>query len=1054
MGDSFEGIARQSKNPKAVANWVINNLRARLAEANEKPSSEQGALGVDAADQNEVPRKELDHGAAILIESNGGRGYPRRVKSMLSPGRFGLSVLLGLCALIRLSAVQAAGPVFVRGVNLNGPPLAIDGRSWDGAHATNVAVEGKRFENQAVALKPTTDAARARMIRSSVWGDRVSVELTDVPGGSYQVILYVWEDTINEQFDVLVNDQVVVEKFNSGTAGTWRKLGPWKCESRHGRIKVAARAPGHGAANFSGIELWSGEGAIPEVARAPFVGTPSLEQTEFFEKRIRPVLVEQCYECHSSGAKSVKGGLVLDSRAGVRKGGDTGAAITAGDPEASLLIQAIRHADPDLAMPKQKLPANVIADFEAWVKMGAPDPRAEDTVAAVQARSAIDWAKAREWWSFRPLRKPAAPVVQRTRWPANDIDRFILARLEQAKLKPEADAERRVLIRRATFDLTGLPPSPPEVDSFLKDRSPDAFAKVVDRLLAAPQYGERWGRHWLDVVRYADTAGDNSDFPIPQMYRYRDWVIRAFNRDLPYDQFVREQIAGDLLPGATTAETHERLIATGYIANARRFGSRVDDYPQHLTIEDTIDNLGRAFLGLSLSCARCHDHKFDPIPTADYYALYGIFHSTRYPWPGIELEQKQRDLVPLVEPGGLAGAETARKAHDAETSRLEKALQKLKNELKDMRAEDQKAHEARIKEAEQAVKAWVNRGLPYDLAYAVAEAGRAGDVAIQIKGDPARPGDVVPRRFLTVLGAQTLPPGETGSGRRQLADWLVERNNPLTARVMANRLWQYHFGKGLVPTPNDFGRQGKAPTHPELLDWLASRLIDGAWSVKSMHRIIMLSRTYQLASTRGEDAIARDPGNELLGSFPRRRLEAESIRDSLLVLGGNLDAAPAGPHPFPPSTEWKFTQHNPFKAVYESNHRSVYLMTQRIQRHPYLAIFDGADPSASTAVRTASTTPLQALFLLNDRFVHDQSRAFAARIRAAAPGDEAGLRFAYQNALGRPIDGEELSRGLAFLQAVRGKLAEAETAPAEVEREAWQAMVRVLFRLNEFVHVD
>ncbi len=973
---------------------------------------------------------------------------------MIHPAKTSWRWLCALSGLLATVSVLAADATFFRALNLNGPAVEIDGRMWEGTNATNVVINGKRFENQAVALKPAADPNRARMIRSSVWGDKVSVELTNVPAGAYQVFLYVWEDTINEQFDLLVNDKTVLEKFNSGTAGAWKKLGPWRAESVQGRLKVSARAASHGAANFSGLEVWSGDGAIPAVAGAPFVTVLTPEHTEFFERKIRPVLVEHCYECHSTTGKKIKGGLVLDSRAGVIKGGDTGAAITPGDPEASLLIQAIRHTDAELAMPKKRLPASVIADLETWVRMGAPDPRAEDTVATAQAKTAIDWNKAREWWSFRPLKSPAVPAVKQKRWPLNDVDRFILARLEKENLKPAGDAEKRVLIRRATFDLIGLPPTPEEVDVFLKDKSASAFAKVVDRLLASPHYGERWGRYWLDVVRYADTAGDNSDFPIPQMHRYRDWVIGAFNRDLPYDQFVREQLAGDQLPGANTAETHERLIATGYIANARRFGSRVDDYPQHLTIEDTIDNLGRAFLGLTINCARCHDHKFDPITAADYYALYGIFHSTRYPWPGIELEQKQRDLVPLVEPGKLADADAARKAYDDEKRRLDKSVQKLKDALKDKTGEEKKEWETKIKDAEQALKDFVKKGLPFELAYAVADAKKIENVALQQKGDPAKPGPVVPRRFLTVLNGGEIPTSDKSSGRRQLAEWIVARDNPLAARVMANRIWLHHFGKGLVPTPNDFGKQGKPPTHPELLDWLASKFIASGWSVKEMHRVIMLSHTYQLASVRSEDAVARDVSNELLGSFPRQRLDAEAIRDTLLALGGNLDTTPAGSHPFPPQTEWKFTQHNPFKAVYESKRRSVYLMTQRIQRHPYLAIFDGADPAASTPVRTTSTTPLQALFLLNDQFVHEQSKEFAARVLKDGKDETARLKRAYQLALSRSPELSELDGGKKFIATVREKLRADGMVENQIENEAWRAMARVIFRLNEFVYVD
>jgi len=805
-------------------------------------------------------------------------------------------------------------------------------------------------------------------------------------------------------------------------------------------------------ANQTSSSAW-GDEAKPETADPAFAATVTPEDAEFFERKVRPLLVERCYECHSAGAKELRGGLLLDSRAGVQAGGDSGPSIVPGDLEASPLIQAVRHADPDTAMPPtKKLSAEEIAALEAWVQRGAPDPRDADTVATVQAKEAIDWTKAREWWSFRPHSSPPIPAVQQSDWPASDLDRFVLARIERMGLQPAADADKRTLIRRATFDLIGLPPTVAEIEAFVADTSPEAFAKVVDRLLASPHYGERWGRHWLDVVRYADTAGDNSDFPIPQMFRYRDWVIGAFNRDLPYDQFVREQLAGDLLSGGTTQEAHDRLIATGYLANARRFGSTVDDYPQHLTIEDTIDNVGRAFLGLTINCARCHDHKFDPITAADYYALYGIFHSTRYPWPGLELEQKQRDLVPLVESDKLAEAEAALKAHDAEKRRLAQVVQQLKDSVKSTPVEEKKQVEEKIKDAERAVRDFTNKPAPFELAYAVAEAKTIEDAAIQLRGDPAKPGDRVRRHFLTALGGEALPESDTSSGRRQLGDWIVSRENPLTARVMVNRIWLNHFGQGIVPTPNDFGKQGKPPTHPELLDWLASRFIESGWSVKALHRLIMLSRTYQLASQPNDEAAARDPNNELLSAFPRRRLDAEAIRDTLLVLGDNLDKSPAGPHPFPPESEWNFTQHHPFRAVYGSKRRSVYLMTQRIQRDPYLAIFDGADPAASTPQRTTSTTPLQALYLLNDVFVHEQSARFAERLVKEAADNRARIDLAYKICFGRAADPREIESCETFLADVRGRF---DGVPEERrELESWQALVRVLFRLNEFVYVD
>ncbi len=386
------------------------------------------------------------------------------------------------------------------------------------------------------------------------------------------------------------------------------------------------------------------------------------ENLAFFEKRIRPLLVKHCYECHASDSKEVQGELLVDSRAALRKGGSSGPAIVPGDLEQSLLIKAVRFKD-DLQMPpEKKLSAEEIADLEKWVQLGAPDPR---TKATKFVKRKIDLTEAKKFWSFQPIQNPPLPAVKNSAWPRNDIDRFILATLESKNLLPNESADKRTLIRRTTFDLTGLPPKPEEVAAFIADDSPQAFEKVIDRLLASRQYGERWGRHWMDLVRYADTAGENSDYPIPQAYLYRNYIIDSFNADKPYDQFLREQIAGDLLPFDSDAKRNEQIIATGYLASSRRFGSLVKDYPQHLTIEDTLENLGRTMLGLSISCARCHDHKFDPISNEDYYGLYGIFESTRYPFPGIELDKKPRDFVPLVE-NGKPGKQVAYAMSDAD----------------------------------------------------------------------------------------------------------------------------------------------------------------------------------------------------------------------------------------------------------------------------------------------------------------------------------------------------------------------------------------------------
>ena len=736
---------------------------------------------------------------------------------------------------------------------------------------------------------------------------------------------------------------------------------------------------------------------------------------ELFERRVRPALIDNCYECHSAGSKKVKGEFLVDSRDALLKGGSSGPSLVPGEPDKSLLILAIRWAAEDVKMPPKKpMPVEDVRAVEEWVRLGAPHPKALAADAVPVPRKPLDLQKARAFWSFRPVVDPQPPAVRNEAWPATGIDRFILADLETRGLRPVEDADKRTLIRRATFDLLGLPPTPEEVDAFLRDDAPDAWPRLVDRLLASPQYGERWGRHWLDVVRYSDTAGDNSDYPVPQLYRYRNYVIDAFNRDVPYPRFIQEQLAGDLLPAASDEERRRNLVATGYVAGTKRFGSRVDDYPWHLTYEDTIDNLGRTFLGLTLMCARCHDHKFDPLSMEDYYGLYGIFASTRYAWPGIELDKVQRDLIPLPTPDVVEPLLKER------TEKLAELAARLKDE------KDKKVQEKLKKEKETLEKT----PLPFDTVYGVVDQAQAVDAKIQYKGNPEKTGAVAPRRFIAVLGGQPLPEKHPRSGRLELAGWIGDPANPLTARVMANRIWQGHFGRGIVPTASDFGKQGKAPTHPELLDYLATRFVEGGWSVKGLHRLILGSRAYRMSSRFDAANAAVDPANERLWRHTRRRLDAESIRDALLAVAGTLDPSPGGAHPFPDPRTWDFTQHKPFKAVYETDRRSVYLMTQRFAKHPFLGIFDGADPNFSTPARTTSTTTLQALWFLNDPLFHEQAKRFAGRVGADIPK-------AYALAFGRPPSPDEQAAGDSFLK----------THGAE-------AYARALLRLAEFIYVD
>jgi hypothetical protein len=646
------------------------------------------------------------------------------------------------------------------------------------------------------------------------------------------------------------------------------------------------------------------------------------------------------------------------------------------------------------------------------------------------------------------VRSPEPPADPEG-WAATPIDRFVAARLREKGLRPVADADHRTLLRRAHLDLLGLPPSVEETADFIADASPDAFERALDRLLASPRCGERWARHWLDVARYADTAGDNADYPIPEARLYRDYVIDAFNADKPFDAFVREQIAGDLLARDGSRERHAELVtATTFLALSRRYATAPYEL-WHLTLEDTIDTVGQAFLGLTLRCARCHDHKYDPVTMTDYYGLYGIFESTQFPWAGgEELASKRlprQGFVPLI-----AGEEASvrRRAHDERVKELEGAIVAAEREP------EGDARKAKLDKLRADLLHLQRSSLPADLpgAYAVQD-GAAHDSAIHLRGEPGERGPVAPRgaiAFVTGSRDLAIPAGE--SGRRQLAEWLVRPDNPLTARVIVNRLWQHHFGRGIVATPSNFGTRGASPTHPELLDHLAARLVEGGWSLKAIHRQILTSRTWRLSSRGCTANEAVDPEADLRWRQDRRRLDAEAIRDALLLASGRLDLSRPGPHPFPPMETWGWTQHSQFKAVYTSRHRSVYLMTQRLQRHPFLALFDGPDPNTTTEKRTAAATPQQSLYLLNSPEIREEARAFASRVLAMAPGAEVRLRTAYELAFGRAPDEAESARGLEYLEAYRSRLTTGDKQ--ERELEAWTSLARVLLTSNEMLFVE
>jgi len=770
-----------------------------------------------------------------------------------------------------------------------------------------------------------------------------------------------------------------------------------------------------------------------------------------FEAEIRPVLVQTCFPCH--GGKKTSGGLRVDSRQALLKGGDTGAAIVPGQAEQSLLIQALQHSDESLAMPPDKrLPAQTVAAFSQWVAEGAP--WSEESVRPGVASSFA----ARKHWAFEPVKAVEPPADPRG-WSTHPIDRFIAAGHRAAGVQPVAQASRRTLLRRVTLDLIGLPPTPEEMAAFLRDHRPDAFERVVERLLASPHYGERWGRHWMDVVRYADTAGDNADYPIPEISRYRDYIIDSFNADKSFDVFIREQLAGDIMARRSAPEQQvQQVVATGFLALSRRYATAPYEL-WHLTLEDAIDTTGRAFLGMTLRCARCHAHKFDPVTQRDYYALYGIFASTSFPYAGSEeLVTKKFPRMAFVPTASPEMVRSSLKTQCDRLKALDAAIAESEHQAKRNSSPNAKPADAKL-EAMRAEREKLRRaGLPPELpaAYAVSE-GKPQNAAIQRGGDPGRPGPVVSRgvpQFAFFDRAPVAPVTDAASGRWDLAEWITRPDHPLTARVIANRVWQHHFGRGIVATPSNFGIRGEEPSHPQLLDWLAARLVATGWSVKDLHRQILLSRTYQLSSDDDERNSRIDPDNRWCWRFDRRRLDAESIRDSMLAASGELDGRRAEPHPFPPIEQWTWTQHNPFKATYPTRRRTVFLMTQRLVKHPYLAIFDGPDTNTSTDVRPRSTVPLQALFLMNNPFVQEQARAVARRVMLESTERSRRLQHAWELAWCRPPTVLEQQRANQYLEEIASRMAAKSDSSTSPEVEAWTSLCRVLLTANEFLYLE
>jgi len=810
------------------------------------------------------------------------------------------------------------------------------------------------------------------------------------------------------------------------------------------------------------------------------------EATALFESRIRPVLVEHCYKCHSDGARSPKGGLRLDSREALLKGGINGPAIVPGKPDHSLLIKALSHEDDVAEMPPdEKLPDRVLADFRRWITLGAPDPRKESSAIT---KPAGDAASGRDAWAFRPPRYPRVPSVRDTSWARDELDRFILAGLEAKGLRPAPDADCYTWLRRVALDLVGLPPSPEQILAFINDPSPRARERVVDRLLGSPAFGERWARHWLDLTGYADQIGTANDIFAEHAWRYRDYVIAAFNTDRPFDRFIHEQLAGDLLPYGTVEERARNLIATGFlvlgdltVVEADKAKLRVD------VIDQQVDKVGKAFLGMTLGCARCHDHKFDPISLSDYYAVAGIFASTEsvrkaewgvWSWPTVaELPETSAEQAERK-----ARFEQHRQAIRALTAERERAAHRIgeigvilegHGKAGKTIASDPATREALEKERRE-LEARVSK-LATDMehaefftpavpvAFAVHDAARPGGMRITIRGNAHALGDEVPRGFVRVVSQNrpvSIPSGE--SGRRQLADWIANPENPLTARVAVNRIWQKLFGEGIVRSVDYFGSRAETPTHPELLDALALRFVVGGWSQKRLIRTLVLSRAYAMSSAHDSRSDAVDPDNRLLWRMNRRRLDAESLRDAMLAVAGTLAACRGGPGlplEYPENTgglrkgdvnppSFRLARFRPEQEFVRTVHLPIIRSGPQAGPAEVRNVFDFTQPGEFAGQRPVTSVPTQALFLMNARILKRRALELARRTTAVA-GADARLDGLWLRALNRPITAAERTDSAAFLVEMR--TVDPRGDPASRELRAWAELCHALLASNEFL---
>ncbi len=775
-------------------------------------------------------------------------------------------------------------------------------------------------------------------------------------------------------------------------------------------------------------------GALLCGACAAFAQTPQLDH---FERKIRPVLIEKCEACHSSKLDEPMGGLRVDSREAFRRGGATGPALVPGQPEQSLLMKALRYNDPALKMPPTgKLSDREVADFETWISDGAEDPRAEELKVSDQEKPdgpGTPIEEGRKWWAFQPLRE-SPPPADDSDWVRKKVDAFVFAKLRENDLQPSPEADRRTLIRRASLDLTGLPPSYEETEAFTAANSPTAYEDLIDRLLASPRYGERWGRHWLDIARWAEDhpTSESTNRPFEYAWRYRDWVIEAMNADIPYDRFIRMQFAADLLEGFKPDD----IRALGYIGNApvyhkdRRLSRDVIETIASDDWDERVDAVSRGLLGLTVACARCHDHKFDPITNKDYYALAGVFASTwQVKRPIVELDpERERELIWKYERLYRV------KGEYGNLRELSTIAENLHDRVKAMKDEYESLEKELATDKTPLAPAVVDWGVWIDgstptVTWMDLRPGQARDLPVFIRGNVANTGDIVPRRFLTVLSKGEPEPFKQGSGRLELADKIVTEAAPLAARVWVNRVWGWHFGEHLVRTPSDFGAQGQAPTHPELLDDLAARFVSNGWSLKWLHREIMLSATYRQSSRFIESAQQADPTNRWIWRMTPRRLGVEAWRDAILKGSGELDLNMGGP-----------SQDVDLEGLAR---RTVYSKISRSRLHSVLQLYDFPLATQHTPKRQVTTTPVQQLFVLNSSWMQHQAERLACRNEHIEDPTERITAF-YRAALGRDPRANELDLASTFL----GR------REAEIGHKPWAEYAQVLLSSSELAYLD